>query len=267
MKRRFFLAGALMLLAAAAALADTINGGTSVNADSTLYQDYFGGGSTPLSAIPGMNTAGWNAATGLGTFTYMDSGTGARFFDIFINLDLGAAFWNEYGAMHGVLAPGESAQIDTPDFDCDANRCGNIISNTNTNSLDDINHVPGQLDNYFFDCGADGAGSVNAACNNDVALALGFAYTVPAGSQAILTFTLSNNAPLSGFYLSQTKPLDGDTDPETIYFSGNVQIEPTAVPEPGSLLLLGMGCLAAASIRGRQQSRMVKKFMRHRSSL
>lgn len=255
MKNRILLLMALLALAATFASADSINGGTSVNVNGVLYQDYFGGGSTPVSAIPGMNTAAWNPATGLGTFTYTDTGTGARYFDVFINLDLGAAFWNQYGATHGSLASGETYQIDTPDFDCDANRCGNIIQNTNANALDNTNHVPGQMDNFFFDCGADGGGAVNAACNNDVALALGFAYNIPVGDQAILTFTLSQTAPSSGFYLSQTKPADGDNDPETVYFSGSVLLQPaTTVPEPSTLVLAGSAVIVALSRRRRRNA-------------
>jgi len=245
MNRRFLIALSTLFLAGSPAMADVINGGTSVSANGTLYQDYSGGGSTPLSSIPGMNTAGWDPATGLGTFTYTDTGIGARYFDVFVNLDLGTAFWNEFGAANGTLLPGERFQIDVPDFDCDANRCGNIIQNTNANLLDNLNHVPGLADNFNFNCGADGGGSAMATCNNDVALALGLAYTVPLGDQAVLTFTISQAAPSSGFYLSQTKPLDGDNDPESVYFSGSVSIQPTtAVPEPGALTLLGAGVFA-----------------------
>lgn len=234
------------VLVATFASADSLNGGTSVNVNGTLYQDYFGGGSTPLSAIPGMNTAGWDASTGFGTFAFTDTGTGARYFDVFINLDLGAAFWNEYGATNGPLATGQSYQVDTPDFDCDANRCGNIIQNANGNALDNANHIPGQLDNYLFLCGGDGGGPVNTACNNDVALALGFAYNVPAGDQAILTFAVSKTAPASGFYLSQTKPADGDNDAETVYFSGSLAVQPvTAIPEPSTIVLVGSAAVAA----------------------
>ena len=114
--------------------------------------------------------------------------------------------------------------------------------------------MPGQLDNYNFNCGADGGGSAAAACNNDVSLALGFSYNVPVGSEALLTFTLSNTAPSGAFYLSQTKPLDGDNDPETVYFSGNLAIQALqAVPEPSSLVLLVAGALAAGGVirRGR----------------
>lgn len=245
MKRGLFAIVVLIVFASSGSLADVLNGGTSVNANGTLYQDYFGGGSTPLSAIPGMNTAAWDPTTGLGTFTYTDNGTGARFFDVFINLDLGAAFWNEYAAFQGVLAPGQSAQADTPDFSCDANRCGSIIANTNSNSLDGQNHLPGQLDNYFLDCGANGGGAANSACNNDVALALGFAYNVPVGDQAILTFTVSETPPSSGFYLSQTKPVDGDNDPETVYFSGSLAVQPvTTIPEPSTIVLVGSAAVA-----------------------
>jgi hypothetical protein len=254
MKACMFAVAAVLI--ATAGYATPINGGTSVNANGTVYEDFSGGGSTPLSIIPGMNTAAWNPASGLGSFVYTDTGTGARFFDVFINLDLGNAFWNEYASTSGSPASGETWQADTPDFDCDANRCGNIIFNADSNALDNTNHIPGQVDNYLIDCGADGGGTVNLDCNNDVALALGFSYSVPAGDQALLTFNVSTTAPATGFFLRQIKPLDGDNDPQTVYFSGNVTIQQQAVPEPGTLILLGSGltCL----IRSRRRIRDVQ---------
>ena len=84
----------------------------------------------------------------------------------------------------------------------------------------------------------------------DVAWALGVGgLDVPAGGQAIITFTVSTTAPPTGFYLEQTNVMPDGSNGENIYLSETTQIEGTAAPEPGTLALLGGAAIAISLLR------------------
>jgi hypothetical protein len=184
--------------------------------------------------VPGINAAGFNQSTGLGTLTFVVSGPGAHSFDALFDSSLNLPFFNEFGATNGSPAVGQSWQIDDPAF-------GTIIGNTQGNSLDSTNHIPGTTDNYggacnsVYDPGCAGS-------NDDVSMAMGFNFILASGQQELITLILSHTAPGAGFYLSQTHPPDGNNPngAGSIFFSGSAVIRggPPPVPEPSSLILL-----------------------------
>lgn len=97
------------------------------------------------------------------------------------------------------------------------------------------NLLAGTLDNQVFD-GADIA--------DDVAMAMGWDFTLASDLEfAIVDFILSETAPTSGFYLVQHDP-DSQYD---LFFSSSLDIG--AVPEPGTLLLLGSGFAGLVLLR------------------
>lgn len=192
------------------------------------------------TAVVGLDASAFDTATGLGTLvmTFDTGAPGTYNFDAYFDHDLHDPFFDEYGAVVGAPAAGVSWQIDEPGFG-DANRVGTIYTNTTTNLLDDTNHVPGTLSNFFLLCGGNGGASPDANCNNDVAMALGFNFVLAAGDTAVVTLTASQTPPPSGgFFLAQTAPADG-SPAQSVYLTGRLAVAP--VPEPASALLFGVG--------------------------
>ena len=122
-------------------------------------------------------------------------------------------------------------EIDEPEY-----VFGDIYTNFTAGTLDDSNGVP-------------------SSSPDDVSMALLWNFLLAAGETATLTFTVTDVAPLSGFYLSQTDP----DSPYAIYMTGGLGITggPVGVPEPTSLIILaaGLAGLAAASLRSRSSRR------------
>jgi len=253
MKRRICLIIALVLVCAAAAFADSLTA-RLLNSSAAGILDPTTGGSPGLAGS-------LNATTGLGILTFTDANTGAGFLDLFVDLALATPFYNEYGATGGGgPAAGQSWQIDVPDYWCNTAACqsiglpfglpdpndptANIIAYTLANSLNDRNAVPGNVSNYLNDCGAEPnskSPAQNPACNNDISLAMGFSYFVPVGFQEIISFTVSQTAPASGFYLEQLHPVDAANPsgaaPVFLYGSATLQ-QVSSVPEPAVLSML-----------------------------
>jgi hypothetical protein len=120
------------------------------------------------------------------------------------------------------------------------------------NTLSNTNQVPGTSTNFLNNCAA------GASCNADVAIALGFAFSLPAGDEAILTVNTSTTNP-GGFNLQQIHPIDpGNTSASSVYLSGSAVIQsagsgppppPPPVPEPRSWILMGTVAIAAIVLR------------------
>lgn len=189
--------------------------------------------------------------TGLGTlqYTFAPGAAGTYFFDAFFNYDVHTPAYNEFGAASGTPVPGQSWQIDAAFTN--ANRTSTIRENVQNNTLDNMNWIPGQVSNFMNDC-------VGSNCNNDVALAMGFAWALAQNEFAVITFQITRNAPESGFYLAQ---IDPDT-PRAIYLVGDVEIRPggppPGVPEPASIMLAAPVLLAGAIAARR---RFARNFM------
>jgi len=190
-------------------------------------------GGDPIPA--GVNTAGFNTTTGLGSISVAVSGAGGHFIGLFVDHDIDEAsntFFNEFGSVTGAPVAGESWEIDEPGF-----VFGDIYTNLQSNSLDNTNGVP-------------------AGSEDDVSMALGWDYTLAAGETSAITFLISENLPSSGFYLTQTDP----DSAASIYFSSTLTIRGTGgavIPEPGTLALYGMG-LGIAGLWGANRRRMVR---------
>ena len=180
--------------------------------------------------VPGLQDPSGFLATGLGTLTLNFTPTVAATttFSLLVFLDLEIdentnTFFNEYGAVSGTPPAGVSWEIDEPGF---GGILGDIYTNFTGNTLDNTN----ALTNPPVD---------------DVAMALGWTFTLDPGQWASLTFGTSLTAP-AGFSLAQIDP-DSPVGAAgtTVYFTGDVDIK-EQIPEPAMLLLLGTSLLFGA---------------------
>jgi hypothetical protein len=209
-------------------------------------------------AIAGLNSSGFDASTGEGTltFTFNPGAAGTYYFDAWFDNDLNAPFYNEYGAVSGTPAVGQTWEIGDPSAYYSAGLPPgaqgpgvDIVDDTALNALSNKNNLPGNASNYLGDC-------VGANCNGDASMAMGFAFTLAANQQEVITLNLSETAPTSGFYLQQIHPVDDNTPSQlNLYFSGSAITEqsgPPGVPEPGTWLLVSSAVAALALVRSKR---------------
>src|SRR5579862_7174314 len=236
----------LLLLLASAATASTTD---------LLYDNIFNvnGSITEGSfAIAGLDSSAFNTLTGEGilTFTYFPGVAGSYSFTSWFDNDLSAPNYNEYGAVSGTPAAGQSWEIGDPSayYNSGLPPGGlgsgvDIVDNTALNTLSSANELPGNTDNFLGNC-------VGSTCNGDASMAMGFAFTLAANQEEVITLNLSETAPTSGFYLQQIHPVDGcDQNGQNcanpvqlnLYLQGSAAAQGVGgggVPEPGTWTLL-----------------------------
>jgi len=180
----------------------------------------------------GYNTGAFNQTTGLGTLTYTyNPGPGVYFFDVFFDHELNVPFFNEFGTVNGAPAAGQSYEIGD-------SFASNIYADVQAGgTLANTNGLPGQAGNFLGSC-------VGANCNGDFAAAMGFAFTLGANQEEVITLSVSHTNP-GGFSLQDTHPVDAaNLTALNLFINGSAATEPTnsnqgAVPEPFSVVLLG----------------------------
>jgi hypothetical protein len=221
------IVSAVALAAASSANAQTTLTEILFNEDGTPY-DQYPFSTSPISA-PGVNvTSGFGASTqpgfapyylsGLGTLQYTVTSPGAHSFISFVDdeADYVNGVYNDFGFVGGAKPSYLNWQIDVP----------STLGTTafNNGPLLDANNVP--------------------SGQNDVSMALGFAFDLTAGEKATIDLSLTSSAP-GGFYLADQNYYSG----ETVYYSGSLSITGTThgVPDNGATwiyMLLGLTGLA-----------------------
>ena len=149
------------------------------------------------------------------TFSTVGPHYGAVFVDPEIDEAINT-FFNEYGSVVGIPVAGQSWEIDEPGYSF-----GDIFTNFTNGALDNTNSITLAL----FPNG------------EDVSMALGWNFSLGAGETAALNYYITAVQPTSGFYLVQTDP----DSQASLYFYSTLQKGGVTVPEPGILLLLGLG--------------------------
>jgi hypothetical protein len=179
------------------------------------------------AAFPGgVNGAGLNLATGLGSVQVSLSGAGPHYVAMFVDHEIDEAintFSNEIATPQGTPASGQTWQVDEPGW---AN--GDIYANLTAGALDNAVGVS------IFD---------NTVFPDDVSMALAHGFTLSASESAQLTFTLGLVPPAGGFYLAHTDP----DSASSIYFSSTLTIAPE--PALAWLPLAGAGVFSICSRR------------------
>ena len=180
--------------------------------------------------------SGIDTTTGLGTASYVYSTPGSYDVRAFLDLEIDLSttgFFNEFGATSGSAASGQSWEIGIPNYPY---------------TLGD-----GSIYDHFLN------GSLTSAIGNgldqtsdDVAMAMGWIFTLGANQQATVSFTSSESVPGSGFYLIQTDDLTGNQ----VFLSGNLGIRDIGggnnLPEPSTVALLGLALAGMLTYRGRK---------------
>jgi hypothetical protein len=223
---------------AAAALAVTFsaNAQTTVtellfNADGSISDQYpttstaIGAPVTVTSGFGTPTPAAANYLSGLGTLQYTVTGAGSHYFDAMIDDEadyVNGVFHDSASVQNAGSAPNYlSWEVGNPNADVS----GDIKYNTKANTLDNANDVP--------------------SGNTDIAVALGFNFSLLAGQTATIDFSVGNTAPASGFYIEQYNNLDLDP-----YITGTLVISSSSggggVPDKGATwfsLLMGLAGL------------------------
>jgi hypothetical protein len=173
-----------------------------------------------LSGVAGVDDSAFDYLTGLGDIIVTVGGVGAHNVDLFLDHDIDDSFngyFNEDISFTGALNPGQTAEADEPGFgslqdgDAGTQYFGDIFDNFLASTYDNL---------MFF----DSVDSQFLTPPDDVAMGIGFDFTLAAGETAVVTFTTSLADPGGSFVFEQ---IDPDSN-ESVFFTASIDIQGVA---------------------------------------
>ena len=234
MNKTIILSGAavLMLAAACTGSAQVVLRERAFNLNGTISDDPFG---AALPAFGGVFNGVIDTWNGLGTMTYSVSGASTYYLSAFFDHDINKAVntsFNELGSVHNAPLAGQSWELGDPynssiysDFSASGLTHGDLLSGAGVNGGD------------------------------DVSMAMAWSFVLSATDSAVVSWMLSDTAPVSGFYLQQHDPDAPANSPADVYLSGTLRINNSGtpgVPDGGSTIaLLGLGLAFLQGLRMR----------------
>ena len=193
--------------------------------------------------------SGFDWDTGLGTIsiTYDPGAAGDYYFLSFFDHEIDEGFDefdNENGTYVGTPDAGLTWEIDEPGYGTPYENpfyYGDIFWNFETGNLDNMCFY----DSFY----GESLTEYENTISDDVSMGLGWDFTLTEGERAVINLFLDEQVP-SDFYLSHT-----DTDSlYTFYFSSTLEIydENYPVPEPSTMMLMGVGIIFITGLRKRR---------------
>jgi hypothetical protein len=195
MNTSLLLAGSLLMSGTLVGLATTftlVDYGLRLDGSTTF--------STRDESLPsGVDISEFDPGTGLGSLTINVRSVGVHAVGLFVDHDIAAptnTFFNEFAARVGTPVPGQTWEIDEPGY-----QSGNLFTNFVSGRLDNSNTVP-------------------STARNDVAMALGWNFTLSPNQRGLVRMIVGETVPSTGFYLVQSDP----DSQRSIYFSSTLEI-------------------------------------------
>jgi len=197
------------------------------NIDGSVSYPFWG---DPVPA--NVDTSLFDDVMGFGTITATITGAGSHSFDAYFDHDISNNAVNEKGSTSGSAATGQSWEVDGTLW---ANNPGDI----------DLNFEASALDN-----------TTGSSLPDDVAMAMGWDFDLTDGQTAEITLALTDIAPLTGFFLTQSNIVRGVSNFD-IFLSSTMTItggNQGTVPEPSILLLMSLGLAGIVASRRKERA-------------
>jgi hypothetical protein len=216
MKKLSVLFASLVFVVAAssAAMATPFLQDWGFNVDGATY---YNGGSTPLTGD--FNIGAFDFNTGIGNITLTYHGAaGNHNVSALFDHDSQIDFMNEQGTSSGTSAAGQTWEIGDP-----GQGATEYTTQIYTDFLSQM--FPGSTSPFV----------------GDVAMAMNWNFDLATGQYAVITFSVSEQAPTAGFYLTQADLNSDPNSPYSIFMSSTIGFgnENNPVPEPSTFILLG----------------------------